>query len=84
MSTIIASTVTGTVWKIEAREGDLLARGQSLLLVESMKMEIPIEAPVRGRLLKLHVVEGEGVAEGQAIASFEPASLEPASTSPAR
>ncbi|WP_326537529.1 acetyl-CoA carboxylase biotin carboxyl carrier protein subunit [Pseudorhodoferax sp.] len=73
MSTSIPSTVTGTVWKIEAVEGQRVARGDSLLLVESMKMEIPIEAPGAGRVLRFLVAEGETVAEGQALVAFETA-----------
>jgi biotin carboxyl carrier protein len=73
MSTSIPSSVSGTVWKIEAAEGQQVARGDSLLLVESMKMEIPIEAPGAGRMLRFLVAEGETVAEGQALVAFEAA-----------
>ncbi|KQP44668.1 acetyl-CoA carboxylase biotin carboxyl carrier protein subunit [Pseudorhodoferax sp. Leaf274] len=73
MSTSIPSSVTGTVWKIEAAEGQQVARGDSLLLVESMKMEVPIEAPGAGRVLRFLVAEGETVAEGQALVAFEAA-----------
>ena len=41
----LESLVTGTVWKIERRIGDSVAEGETILIVESMKMEIPIEAP---------------------------------------
>lgn len=72
MTTPIPSTVTGTVWKIEAAEGQQFERGDTLLLVESMKMEIPIEAPGPGRVLHLLVAEGETVAEGQPLLNFQP------------
>lgn len=73
MSQTIPSIVTGTVWKIEIPEGQNVARGDALLLVESMKMEIPIEAPGPGRVLKFLVAEGDLVTDGQALATFEAA-----------
>jgi acetyl-CoA carboxylase biotin carboxyl carrier protein len=68
--TAIASNVTGTVWKIEKQPGDRLNVGDVIMLIESMKMEIPIEAPEAGTLKSLLVHEGEGVAEGQAVAAL--------------
>jgi biotin carboxyl carrier protein len=64
----VASLVTGTVWKLERRIGDTLAEGETILIVESMKMEIPIEAPAAGTLAELRVAEGESVGEGQVLA----------------
>ena len=64
----IESLVTGTVWKLERQAGDTLAEGDTLLIIESMKMEIPIEAPANGVLKELLVAEGESVAEGQVLA----------------
>ena len=69
----IESLVSGTVWKIERRSGDAVAAGDTLLILESMKMEIPIEAPAAGRLGDLLVAEGEGVSEGQVLAWLHPA-----------
>jgi acetyl-CoA carboxylase biotin carboxyl carrier protein len=66
--TRLQSDVTGTVWKIEVREGDAVAEDQTLLILESMKMEIPVSAPHAGSVLKLLVQEGEAVAEGQDVA----------------
>jgi len=60
--------VTGTVWKLERRAGERLAEGDTILIVESMKMEIPIEAPAAGMLAELRVAEGDSVAEGQVLA----------------
>lgn len=71
MRQTILSIVTGTVWKIETPAGQKVARGDTLLLVESMKMEIPIEAPGPGRVLEFLVAQGDQVAEGQALAAFE-------------
>lgn len=64
----IESLVTGTVWKLERQAGDLVSKGETILIVESMKMEIPIDAPAAGTLRELLVVEGEGVSEGQVLA----------------
>jgi len=64
----IESLVTGTVWKLERQAGDLVSKGETILIVESMKMEIPIDAPVAGTLRELLVAEGEGVSEGQVLA----------------
>lgn len=64
----IESLVTGTVWKLERRTGDIVTKGETILIVESMKMEIPIDAPAAGTLRELLVVEGESVSEGQVLA----------------
>jgi acetyl-CoA carboxylase biotin carboxyl carrier protein len=64
----IESLVTGTVWKLERQAGDLVTKGETILIVESMKMEIPIDAPAAGTLRELLVAEGEGVSEGQVLA----------------
>ena len=64
----IESLVTGTVWKLERQAGDRVAAGDTILIVESMKMEIPIDAPAAGTLRELLVAEGEGVSEGQVLA----------------
>ena len=66
----IESPVTGTVWKIERQAGDALAEGDTILVIESMKMEIPVEAPAAGVLGALRVAEGEAVSEGQWLASL--------------
>ena len=64
----IESLVTGTVWKIERQAGDIVAEGDTILIIESMKMEIPIDAPANGVLGELLVAEGESVSEGQVLA----------------
>ena len=64
----IESLVTGTVWKIERQIGDTLVEGETILIIESMKMEIPIDAPAAGTLRDLLVAEGESVNEGQVLA----------------
>ena len=64
----IKSLVTGTVWKSECRAGQAAGEGDVLMILESMKMEIPMEAPVAGMLRELLVAEGEAVTEGQVLA----------------
>ena len=64
----IESLVTGTVWKLERQTGDSVNEGDTLLIIESMKMEIPIDAPAAGKLQQLLVAEGESVTEGQVLA----------------
>lgn len=64
----IESLVTGTVWKLERQNGDRVAKGETILIIESMKMEIPIDAPAAGTLRELLVAEGESVSEGQVLA----------------
>ena len=71
--TTIRSDVTGTVWKIVAHEGDVLQADDTIMILESMKMEIPVAAPEDGRVLKLLVAEGAPVREGQEVAVFEEA-----------
>lgn len=63
----LQSDVTGTVWKIEVRVGDAVAEEQTLVILESMKMEIPVSAPHAGTVLELLVAEGDAVAEGQDV-----------------
>ena len=65
--TRLQSDVAGTVWKIEVQPGEAVAAEQPLLILESMKMEIPVSAPHAGTVLQLLVAEGETVAEGQDV-----------------
>ncbi len=67
----IVAEVAGKVWKIESRPGSQLAAEQVILILESMKMEIPVTAPRAGKLVELHVAEGEMVEEGRVIALIE-------------
>ena len=64
MATEINLETAGSVWKLLVREGDEVARGQELFIMEVMKMEVPYEAPVAGRISALHIAEGDVVEEG--------------------
>jgi biotin carboxyl carrier protein len=63
--------VAGKVIRIEAAPGTRVAEGDAILLVECMKMEIPLVAPRAGKVAALHVGEGDAVTEGQAVATLE-------------
>jgi acetyl-CoA carboxylase biotin carboxyl carrier protein len=69
----IRSEITGTVWKIVVQAGDALEAEDTIMILESMKMEIPVLAPEAGRVVKLLVAEGAPVREGQEVAVFEEA-----------
>lgn len=67
----ITATVTGTIWKTEAEPGAELPAGSTLVVIESMKMEIPVTAPQAGTLVELRVAENDSVDEGQVLAVME-------------
>ena len=64
----VKSEIAGKVWKIEAAPGTALAAEETILILESMKMEIPVDAPSAGVLAEILVAEGDSVAEGQVVA----------------
>lgn len=67
----VKSEIAGNVWKIIAETGADLAADDVIVILESMKMEIPLVAPKAGKLTQLHVAEGDMVGEGQLIATLE-------------
>jgi len=67
----VRAEITGTVWKIVSQPGQQLAEEDTILIMESMKMEIPVLAPVKGTLASLLVKEGQEVSEGQDVAVIE-------------
>jgi len=64
MATNVNAHITGTVWKIEVKEGDTVSEGQTCVILESMKMEMPVESPEAGTVSAVLVKEGESVEEG--------------------
>ena len=66
----IEAHITGNVWKIEVAVGDEVSDGDTVVILESMKMEIPVLAEGAGTLAKLHVAEGDVVQEGDLIATI--------------
>ena len=67
----VRAEMVANVWKIVVAEGDSVADGDTLLILESMKMEIPVLAESDGRVAALHVAEGDVVQEGDVIAVIE-------------
>ncbi|MFY9212541.1 MAG: biotin/lipoyl-binding carrier protein [Aestuariivita sp.] len=67
----ICSEITGTVWKIEMGIGDSVKEDDVIMILESMKMEIPVLAPCAGTLQQILVEEGVAIAEGQVIAILD-------------
>jgi acetyl-CoA carboxylase biotin carboxyl carrier protein len=65
------SEVSGSVWKIEVIVGQNVAQGDVVMLIESMKMEIPVVAESEGKIVSLLVAEGDAIAEGQAVAILD-------------
>ena len=73
MATEVRAHITGTVWKIEKAVGSEVAEGEVIIILESMKMEMPIEAPAAGKITAIHVKEAEPVDEGKVVALIEEA-----------
>ena len=69
--TEVVSEVTGTVWKVEMKEGDTVAEGDVIMILESMKMEIPVEATVAGKLAAIHVKPEDSVEEDEVLCLIE-------------
>lgn len=63
----IKAHITGTVWKIEVAIGQAVGEGDTLVILESMKMEMPVEASDPGRVTEILVEEGQPVSEGQVL-----------------
>jgi acetyl-CoA carboxylase biotin carboxyl carrier protein len=69
MATVNAH-ITGTIWKIEVKVGEEVTEGQACVILESMKMEMPVEAPQAGKVEKIHVTEGQAVNEGDVLVTL--------------
>lgn len=67
MSIEVEAQITGSVWKIETSVGSDVEEDDVLLIIESMKMEIPVEAPEGGRVAEIRVQEGQAVEEGDVL-----------------
>ncbi|MGE0749003.1 MAG: biotin/lipoyl-binding carrier protein [Variibacter sp.] len=65
------SDVTGAIWKITTAVGDTVAEGDTIMIVESMKMEIPVIAEEGGRIGEFRVKEGDPVNEGDVVVLIE-------------
>jgi acetyl-CoA carboxylase biotin carboxyl carrier protein len=63
----VTAHITGTVWKIQVNVGDSVAEEQSVVILESMKMEMPVESPAAGTVQSIAVKEGQAVEEGDVL-----------------
>ena len=71
MAEEIKAHITGVVFQVTTKAGDSVAAGDPVIVLESMKMEIPVEAPRAGRVAEIRVTEGQTVQEGDTVAVLE-------------
>jgi acetyl-CoA carboxylase biotin carboxyl carrier protein len=71
MAKEVRAHITGTVWKIEVKVGDAVKEGDTVVILESMKMEMPVEADAAGTVREIKVKEAEPVQEGQPLVVLE-------------
>jgi acetyl-CoA carboxylase biotin carboxyl carrier protein len=69
--TDIEAHITGTVWKIEVEVGDTVEEGDAVVILESMKMEMPVEAEDPGVVAEIRCTEGQSVSEGDTLVVLE-------------
>ena len=67
----IEAHITGTVWKIEVAPGDTVDEGDTVVILESMKMEMPVEAEDPGVVKEIRCEEGQSVSEGDTLVVLE-------------
>ena len=70
MAVDVTAHITGTVWKIQVSIGDQVAEEQSVVILESMKMEMPVESPAAGTVTSIPVKEGQAVEEGDVLVTL--------------
>jgi acetyl-CoA carboxylase biotin carboxyl carrier protein len=67
----VKAELAGNLWKVLVKEGQQVSADETLMILESMKMEIPVNAPKAGRVTRIHVNEGESVQEGQLLVEVD-------------
>jgi acetyl-CoA carboxylase biotin carboxyl carrier protein len=67
----VEAHITGTVWKIEVKVGDQVDEGDTVVILESMKMEMPLEAEDPGKVAEIRCEEGQSVSEGDVLVVLE-------------
>ncbi len=67
----VQSDISGSVWKVEVKVGDRVSEDDPIVVLESMKMEIPVVAPCAGTVISLSVAEGDVVSDGQVVAVIQ-------------
>lgn len=71
MATQVVAHITGTVWQVEKGVGDAVEEGDVIVILESMKMEMPVEAPTTGVIREIHCQVGDAVEEGATLALID-------------
>ena len=71
MAKVIKAHITGTVWKIEVKVGDRVEEGTTVAILESMKMEMPVESEEEGEVVEILIVEGQPVTEGAPLMNLK-------------
>jgi acetyl-CoA carboxylase biotin carboxyl carrier protein len=71
MAVDVAAHITGTVWEIRVNVGEQVQEEQVLVVLESMKMEMPVESPAAGKVARIVVEKGQAVEEGEVLLSLE-------------
>jgi acetyl-CoA carboxylase biotin carboxyl carrier protein len=67
----VEAHITGTVWKVEVQVGDTVEEGDTVVILESMKMEMPVEAEDEGTVAEIRCEEGQAVSEGDTLVVLE-------------
>jgi acetyl-CoA carboxylase biotin carboxyl carrier protein len=67
----VKSEIAGNVWKIQTKPGDKVEADGEIMILESMKMEIPVLSPKAGTIKEIRVAEGEAIGEGQLVAILD-------------
>ena len=67
----VEAHITGTVWKVEVEIGDSVSEGDTVVILESMKMEMPVEAEDDGTVAEIRCQEGQSVSEGDTLVVLE-------------
>ena len=71
MARVIKAHITGNVWKIEVKVGDRVEEGTVVAILESMKMEMPVESEEEGTVAKVLVTENQAVKEGEPLVELD-------------
>ena len=67
---VVRTEVAGNVWKIEVAVGQKVAEGDVLVIMESMKLEIPVEAPAGGTVTEIRIAEGDRLDDGAVVVTL--------------
>jgi len=67
----VTAEITASVWQVPVEVGDEVEEGETLVILESMKMEIPVESPASGRVAEIRVSPNDQVQEGDVLAVIE-------------